>query len=519
MIAVVHLPHLALSCAPPLAKEQVKHRLVIVDEENPGVVFLPRGHHRIVDADPALWQRRILPGARLAEAQARALSSSIVVVTRSRLRRALDGVAELLLRCSPVVEPLPPSSIALDLRGMTRPTAVILQEIEAILVDAGHDGVVVVASPGRRLSTALAIDAARAPNRYKHRKRFVVDEANAARARERVGIGALGLDDDTLTLLLDLGVRTAGELRALVPGGAAARLVNEARGVLRLFDPSIEEPLTPLRPPEHIVEVVDLEEEVGFLEPLRFVLAPLCERAVRRVLARQQKVAAVDVEFVCGRDIVLDEVAGDRRRGFSISLEFPEPLFESKALLNAIGTRLEQTGIPGPVLRAELRVLRAGVGRQRQTDAFRADDAAPAALSALLAELHTELGAGAAGVQSVVSSLLPEEMTALSWPPLPKKKKKHADVVGVDVEAIVEGGAFLAAWPWPVRLLRVPVVIGDLADEDVVERLPFARLEGEDSRGQPFCRDYRILCLRDGRWLLTFVDPDVDEPTLCGWFD
>lgn len=516
VVAVVHLPHLPLSCAPVPTKGQALARVVVVDDETPGRVFLPRGHHRIVDADPALWERRVLPGLRVVEAQARALSCSIVVVTRSRLHSALLSAAELLLRCSPVVEPVPPSSIALDLTGMTRPTAAILRDIEALLRDAGHDAVV-VASPGRRLSLALAKDAARSPGRYKRRTRFVVDEDNAVRARERVGIGALDLDDDTLALLTDLGVKTAGDLRALVPGGVAARLVHEARGVLRLFDSAVEEPLSPLRPPEHIVEDVDLEEEVAFLEPLRFVLAPLCERAVRRAIARQEKVAAVDVEFVCGRDVVVDEEVRDRHRSFSLSLEFPEPVFEARALLNALCTRLEQTGIPGPVQRARLRVARFGEGRERQTDAFRADDAAPAALSSLLAELHTELGPGAAGCLRVVSSLLPEEMTALSWPPA--STSRGAVVDANDVDAVVGDGRFLAAWPWPTRMLRVPVVIGDLDEEDIVERLPFARLEGEDARGQPFCRDYRVLCLRDGRWLLTCVDPDVDELTLCGWFD
>lgn len=517
IIVVAHLPHLPLACLPN--PQNQNNRVAVLDDESiPDRTFMPRAVHRIIDADEALWARRILPAMRLIDAQQRAPGIAAVVVKKSILEQRLLGLAELLLRHSPVVEPVPPTSIALDLTGHPQSTSLLLRQIEETLEDADVGPVFVVASPGRRLSLALAKDAARSPVRYKRRRHFVVDVDSAARARERIAIDAVGLDPVTLDTLMDLGVKTTGDLRALIPGGAAARLVEDARTVLRLFDPAIEEPLSPLRPPEDIVERVDLDDAIAFLEPLRFVMAPLCERVVRRALARGQKIAAV-AAFFAGRDLV----SGRSGSSFSVSLEFPEPLHEARALLNALCTRLEYTGIPGPVERITLKVLRAGDGRRRQQDAFRQDDAAPAALSALLAELATELGPEHAGCLRVVRSLLPEQMTALSWPPpKPKSKKKNEVKVGAarEPDDDVADGHFLAAWPWPVRMLREPLTLEefDLA-HDVVDRLPFARLEGEDDHAQPFCRSYEVILLRDGRWLLAFVDPGVSDVVIAGWFD
>lgn len=513
VVVVVHTPHLPLSCVQnPLEQ---KNRVAVVDDESgaaEGKTFMPRAVHRIVDADEALWARRILPGLRLIDAQLRAPAIAAVVVKQSVLSQRLLGLAELLLLHSPVVEPLPPTSIALDLTGHPQPTSQLLREIEQTVFDADVGPAFIVASPGRRLSRALAEDAARSPGRYRRRSRFVVDEANAARARERVSIDALGIDAVTLDTLVDLGVKTAGDLRALIPGGAAARLVENARTILRLFDPAIEEPLTPLRVPEVVVERVDLDDAVSFLEPLRFVLGPLCDRLLKRAIARRHKVAAVAADF-SGRDL----------KPFSIVLEFPEPLHEARALLNALLTRLEHTGIPGPVERVSLTLLRAADGQRRQQDAFRQDDAPPAALSALLAELATEFGAEHAGCLRVVRSLLPEEMTTLVWPPKPPSKRRGVSVdvtVSAEPDDVVKDGQFLTAWPWPVRMLREPLTLHDLdLEHDVVDRLLFARLEGEDDDTQPFCRGYEVLLLRDGRWVLAYVDPAISDVVIAGWFD
>ncbi len=487
VVAVVHLPHLALTCLPSVRAPSV----VVVDDERSekGESFTLRNVHRIIDADVALGLQGVRPAQRVIDAQRLVPGLAVAVVRRSRLHQELLSLCELMLRHSPCVEPLPPMSIALDLTGMTQPTPTLLLAIERDLLQAGQAGVVVVGSPGKRLSLVLArhlSTLANAPSRVQ------VNASQAERALAKVGIESLGLDVDVAESLLSLGVGSVSDLKRLVPAGAAAHLFQQARSVLRLLA-LVDDPLTPLRPPEHIHEDVDVDDAIVTLEPLGFVLRPLCERVCRRALARDTQVAGV-VLTLSGRHLP----------PFAVSQEFPAPLVQARALWSALMVRLEVTGVPGPVERLNLRVSRLVDGRRRQHDAFREPDATPHALSALMAELRAEHGDDVAGCLQISRALLPERMCTLSVP-LPSSSMDP----GAD-------GRFLVRWPWPVRLLQVPVVVdGSL----VVERLRFCRLEGEDGDGIPFSRDYWQVQLPDLRRALTFTDRETEEEWLQGWFD
>ena len=492
-IAVVHLPHLALSCLPAPSGIARAPTVVVVDDEKLDD-FTLRSVHRIVDADVALRERGVRPPQRVIDAQRIEPALVVAVVKRSRLSHELIGLSELLLRHSPCVEPLPPASIAVDLTGLLRPVELLLKDLEDELSKAGQAGVVVVGSPGKRLSLVLArhLAATRHPV-----TRMVINASQAERALLKVGIDSLGLDVDVTESLQALGVKTARDLKRLVPAGAAAHLFTQARTVMRLLT-HVDDPLTPLRPPEHIIERVDVDDAISALEPLGFVLAPLCERVCRRAVARQAKVAGVVVTL-----------SGRHLPSFSVGLEFPAPLHEARGLWSALMMRLDVTGVPGPVERLSLRVSALVDGRRRQQDAFRESDATPQALSALLAELRAEHGDDVAGCLRVSSELLPEQMSALSIP-LPSSSKRSSSTTNPLGE-----GRFLAGWPWPVRLLREPVLLpGDPAV--VVDRRPFCRLEGEDRAGQPFSRDYWRVLLPGERRALTFTDPESHEEWIQG---
>ena len=500
-IAVVHLPHLPRSC---LLKRD-GNSVVVVDDERPGAEFVLRGVHRIVDADDDLLELGVRPGQRVLDAQRVAPALVVAVVARSRLWRELVDLAELLLLHSPCVEPLPPSSIAVDLTGMIQPLPELLLQIEHTLQAAGQAVVVVVGSPAKRLSQVLAhhLAVTRHP-----RTRLVITQAQAERALLKVGIESLGLDVDVAESLQALGVKTARDLKRLVPAGAASHLFTQARALLRLLA-HVDDPLTPLRPPEHIIESVDVDDAIGALEPLGFVLAPLCERVCRRAVARSAKIAGVVVTL-----------AGRHLPPFALSLEFPAPLHEPRGLWSALMMRLDVTGVPGPVERLSLRVAWLVDGRRRQQDAFRESDATPQALSALLAELRAEHGDGVAGCLRVAGELLPEQMSALSitLPSALDKPGSRSSWSSSKPAALAGDGRFLAGWPWPVRLLRAPLQqVRDVAV--VVDRQPFCRLEGEDRTGQPFSRDYWHVLLQGDRRALTFSDPDSDEEWLQGFFD
>ncbi|MDP2345261.1 MAG: hypothetical protein Q8O67_30230 [Deltaproteobacteria bacterium] len=519
-VAVVHLPHLALSCLPAIARAPT---VVVVHEDiDPRKAdegFTLRSVHRIVDADVALLELGVRPMQRVIDAQRVAPALVVAVVPRSRLWRELIHLAELLLLHSPCVEPLPPSSIAVDLTGLLRPVDQLLQDIERTLTEAGQAGVVVVGSPGKRLSEVLSRHLAATRN---PKTRMVITAAQAERALLKVGIESLGLDVDVAESLMALGVKTARDLNRLVPAGAAAHLFTQARSVMRLLS-HVDDPLTPLRPPEHIIETVDVDDAISALEPLGFVLGPLCERVCRRAVAREAKIAGVVVTL-----------SSRHLAPFALALEFPAPLHEPRGLWSALMMRLDVTGVPGPVERLVLRVSWLVDGRRRQQDAFRESDTTPQALSALLAELRAEHGDDVAGCLRVSRELLPEQMSALSVT-LPSSSSPSAALGGprgagaaADGDKIKtsssskplkpkesEGGRFLAGWPWPVRLLRSPAAVGAV----VVERRPFCRLEGEDRGGVPFSREYWLVLLEGERRALTFSDPESQEELIQGWFD
>jgi hypothetical protein len=484
-ILVAHLKHLALSCLPEVRAKTV----VLQDDEKPGATFTVRGVQRIVDLTDDLLRLGVTIPMRILDAQRIAPWLSVAIVKKSRVERALHALAESLIARSPIVEALPPASIAVDLTGLARSPAQLARDVQDDLMRAGQRDVVVVVAPSKGLARALALDAARAPQRYRRRSRFVVEQRHIGHALARLGVESLGLDVDVTASLQALGVKSAADLARLVPAGVAARLRGDARAALRLIaqlkDDGDGEPLDALRPAEHIDEDVDLDDAIEALEPLGFLLAPLCDRVAARARARTQKIAGVVVTLT-GRDLP----------AVRIPFEFPAPLYDSKPLFRAIMTRLDKVGVPGPVESLRILVHKLVDGRQRQADAFLADAAPPAAVAALLAELRAERAdEQVAGCLRMTSSLLPEEMTALAWPAVPTEP--------------AEAGLFLAGWPWPVRLLRASITVGD-----VVTRTPLCRIETATC-----ARDYAVLVLRGGRRALAYVDAGDGEEKVQGWFD
>jgi hypothetical protein len=202
------------------------------------------------------------------------------------------------------------------------------------------------------------------------------------------------------------------------------------------------------------------------------------------------------------------------------------------------------THVPAHVARPDFRRWGSAIADAPRTAHVQQRFARPAQqLGALSAQLEST-NAAAVGLdctarllsaeRTSLAEALAEQQRARDSSPVaslspPKTKKKQEVKVGTqpgkdaaahEPDDAVADGHFLAAWPWPVRMLREPLTLEefDLA-HDVVDRLPFARLEGEDDHAQPFCRSYEVILLRDGRWLLAFVDPGVSDVVIAGWFD
>jgi nucleotidyltransferase/DNA polymerase involved in DNA repair len=519
IIAVAALPRLPTEVR---GSAEDQRRGVVVDEGQGGGKkgkrpFALRSVSVLVDATAAARAEGVQPGMRVIDAQRFCPMIALDVIARARLEQELAVVAEVLLSCSPVVEPLPPATwsglpmaaVALDLTGMVRPIPDILADVQAACARLGHRAAV-VASPGTRLSFALARDLARETERGL----LEVRPKDVPTALASLSVDALELPADLAASLHALGARTAADVARLLPLGGVERLGAATRPILEVLEARAA-PLTGLAPPARLVEELELEHPLGALEPLLFVLQPLCQRLAVRAHARRQRVAEISLTLA-------------RKRGppLALKIAFPAPLLDEKAMLRALQVRLERQALGGPVdvvLLEATGLARRGPEQLSLEPGARAEVRAEEALQSLLAEMAAELGDGRAGCLVVTDEPLPERMTRLAWPappppprpPAPERRRPRRSAALPS--GVTSGGRFLAGWPWPLRLLDKPVRLGrELA---VAKKEPFGVLEGEDRDDRPYARSYLVLTFADGRRALGLLDEELEEIWLHGWFD
>lgn len=497
-------------------------RGVVVDEV--GASFVLRSVLTLVDAGDEARALGVLPGMRIIDAQVHAPTLALDVVRRSRIDDELRVVAEVLLACAPIVQPfapatwtkMPMAAVALDLTGMARAVDKVLVDVQRACARLGHKAVV-AASPGTRLSFALARALARANGQGRSDvSTLYIKPRDVPRALTRLPLESLGLSADLAAQLSALGARSAGDIERLLPRGAVERLGAESKAVLDIVGARYA-PLRALVPPERIVERMDLDHPLADVEPLMFVLNNLCNRVCMRARGRGLRIAEVSLSL-------------ERRRGegLLIGVAFPDALLDEKAMLRSLQVRLERTSLGGPIDRVALEVLRLTRRAPRQLSlepgaaaGVRAEDA----LAGLLAEMAQEIGPERVGCLVVTDDALPERMTKLAWPappppparpPAPERRRPR-NVPALPADAVTSGGRFLAGWPWPLRLLPRPVRMG--RDLRVVSREALFVLEGDDRLDQPYARAYQLLAFTDGRRALGLFDEEAEETWLHGWFD
>jgi len=509
IIAAAFLPRLALESA---AQESALENRVIVLRPARSDWQL-RSVQRIVDATDDLRALGVAPPMRLCDAQRFAPALDVTLLDETQLSERLLFLAELCLAASPIVEP-GPSGIFLDLTGIPDDTAVLLARIQAVLADAGHVAAV-AASPGRRLSEALA----RAAYRYRRQDPsppLVVEEERADAALARLPISVLGLSPELHESLDELGLHTAQDLRRAQSVGLAPRLREEARAVFDLLSLHDQAPLKPIPHPEQLTEQLELDEGIRYVEPLLFALRPLFQRLCLRLKARRRLLSALEITLRVrpGIDSMSADVPWSTREDVGLTLRFPVPLDDEKAVLRAFAARLERSGLPGEVERVIL--FASGTAERVVGQAVLPFDGVAGAsrhevesrLGALIAELVGELGPTHVGGLRLRASLLPEQMTELVWP-------GQGTVTDGDASAIPPG-FFAGGWPWPIRLLSMPMPVGV---HEIAKAREFCVLEGVDDRERPFSREYRVLVFKDGRRALGVWDSEVEQVFVQGWFD
>ncbi len=516
-IAAVALPHLPLEVARlPAGAVAAAPCGVAVDPGEGG--FVVRSVTPIVDATAAARAAGVRPGMRVLDAQRLVPMLGVQAVTRARLEAELRVVAEALLLHAPGAEPVPLevraaapiAAVLLDVRNLPN-LGKTLVDVRRSCARLGHQAVIVAAA-GKRTALALArqqaLAAWSAPELDERRALVVVHDE--ARALARLSVSALGLPAPLAAQLGALGVQSARDLARLLQRGGVERLGEHARAVLAsLF--SRAEPVRSVTPPARLVEEHELEHPLTHVEPLAFVLTPLALRLVMRARARRRRVAEV-------------ELALRHRKSAPTVLRvaFPAPILDEATLVRALVVRLEQVTLPLPVEGVTLEATHLVEGNARQLaldPRARVEERAGELVAGLVAEMAAELGTARVGCLVVEGDPWPERMSALAWPappppappPAPRRRRPRPR----PTLPHTRGGRFLAAWPWPVRLLEAPVKLA----------LPVARrellgvLEGQRADDTPYARVYQVLVLEDGRRALGLWDEETEETLVQGWFD
>ena len=547
------------------------------------VVALPAGQraseaavrpvHRILDASDVALALGIHPGQRIMDAQRLCPALRTVVIDERAVDDELMAIAERLLSLSPLVEPLPPSKraclplccIAVDVTGLPRPRARLVGDLARALAQMGHPAWVALSS-SKSLSMAIAKDSTARPQAWRTRL-FDVFAAPIDDVRRRLELSALELDQGLVDSLRAAGVCTLDNLVPLVDQGLTNRLGPAAPAVLRLLrltgglpgnsggngesDDDSDGIKSPLQPVEVVGASRDLEYGVMHLEPLLFVLRPLVESILARLVVRRRRLLELSVAL------------GARRRPPTLlSMTMAVPTVEASVVLRVLTTRLERAFAEAD--RRQQRRDRHSTGNNADNDTGTDDnshllslgddgvervmlvarrtvdatptqpglidgvtDAPPELLLHLVSELSASYGDDKVGCLTVTRQRLPEQMSALRWPPpktgaseddddhAPPVRRRRPRPVVVDTRT--SHGRFAAGWPWPLRLLPRPAPIPWSA-ADVESDRPFATLEGDDAHG-PYRRRYREVTLHDGRRALVLVDDDAAAAFVHGWFD
>lgn len=521
-IAAVALPHLPVEVARLPADGAAAAPCAVAVDPGDGA-FAIRSVTPLVDATAAARAAGVRPGMRVLDAQRVVPMLGVQAVTRARLEAELLVVAEALLLHAPGAEP-----VSLEARAAASiaavPIAAVLLDVRNLpnlgktLIDArrsclrlGHQAVIVAAA-GKRTALALArqqaLAAWSAPEVDERRALVVVHDE--ARALAKLSVAALGLPAPLAAQLGALGVESARELARLLHRGGVERLGEHARDVLAsLF--SRTEPVRSVTPPVRLTEEHDLEHPLAQVEPLAFVLAPLALRLVVRARARRRRVAEVELRL-------------HHRRAAPTVLRvaFPAPILDEATLVRALVVRLEQVTLPLPVegVALEATALVEGNARQLALDPrARVEERAGELVHGLVAEMAAELGTTRVGCLVVEGDPWPERMSALAWPappPLtPPKAPRRRRPRPRPTLPHTSGGRFVAAWPWPVRLLETPIKLA----LPVVRRELLGVLEGQRADDTPYARTYQVLVLEDGRRALALWDDEAEEMYVQGWFD
>jgi protein ImuB len=347
------------------------------------------------------------PGQTVAAARAKCAELHVCVVAEGAVRTALARIAEAVLAFGPATSfDMSQDVVWVDVSGCAHLHGGEIELARAIgkrVSSLGYACCVAIAD-GPRIAAAIA--------RFGASESIVAPEGKGAAVVRSLPIIALGLDEDMSEWLMDLGLRTCGDLQKLPRRALGLRLGERVKDVMEFLDGRDHAPLEVWRPPDVPEERIELDWAASSVEALAFVMNLLCDRLAVRL--RGRAMAAARLELVLTLDRALcDQSLDVGSHRLTLSVVLPSPIIRAPDLLAIVCARLETCALAAPVVAVTLRAPELARVASRTLDWLLPRPKADYALPRLVAELSAELAENTVGLLELVDTWLPTERTRL----------------------------------------------------------------------------------------------------------
>lgn len=275
-LLALHLPY--------LATDRIARRRSAADEQNrPLVLTALRGATQaICQVNPAAAAVGLRPGLSLGQAQAMAPQLVVCAADERQDRRLLERLAAWALRFSPLVEPVPPDLLLLDITGCQHLFGSERRLAQQLLQSVQQRGF------HARCAVADTVGAAIALATAGHETLIVVPAEETSAYLAPLPPLALRLDPAIAAQLDALGVRTVGDLlmlpRATLPARFGGHMVERLQQALG----ESPEVVTPFSPRELSVARTTFEEAVREPHIVAYFAEQLLHTLFAELAQRQQ---------------------------------------------------------------------------------------------------------------------------------------------------------------------------------------------------------------------------------------
>jgi protein ImuB len=306
--------------------------VAVVDFDKPqGTILWINEHARV---------RRIRPGMRYAAGLSLAGDLHAAVVSDKEIDEAVSLVCNLLGSYSPDIEPSPDDAgvFWLNASGLERLYGSLNRWAQSIRTNLQHIGFYATIVLGFRRFATYALAKA-------HRNIVIFQSpAKEQKAAQDVRLELLAFDNQTLDLLLKLGIQTVGQFITLPPTGIAERFGPKAHRLHQLARGILDIPLVPLRPPEPFSEQIVLDYPEKNVDRLTAVIQQLLVPILKVLGKRGRLVCELKIRFQ------FDRIGSHAER-----LKPANPTREASLLLELIRLRLQiSRSLPDGVVEIQL---------------------------------------------------------------------------------------------------------------------------------------------------------------------